>query len=96
MKVFLKFNHDSEHTLKALDCPYSSEELSKKIDEIVHRFIKDDSLGNLSHLAELMHNEVDYSAILYMANKYVAQRIEQIMVKRMLRDMLNDDGDEII
>lgn len=96
MKINLKFNHDLDCGLEALDCPFSSEELNEQLDEIVRRFMNDDNLGSLSHLSELIHNEIDYSAILYMATKYTAQRIEQVMVKRMLRDMLSNEDDEII
>lgn len=96
MKIHLKFNHDSDDTLEALDCPHSAELLEEQMDSIIRRFMNDDNLESLSHLSELIHNEIDYSAILYMATQHAKQKIEKAMVKRMLREMLNSDDDEII
>jgi hypothetical protein len=94
MKVHLKFNHDTNCSLEALDCPISAEELNDQIDRIIRKFMREEKYTNRSHLAELIHDEIDYSAILYMATKYASQQIEQTMIKRMLRDFL--DGDETI
>jgi predicted house-cleaning noncanonical NTP pyrophosphatase (MazG superfamily) len=95
MKIHLKFNHDSDCSLEALDCPHSAELLEEQMDSIIRRFMNDDNLESLSHLSELIHNEIDYSAILYMATQHAKQKIEKAMV-RMLREMSNSDDDEII
>jgi len=91
MKVHLKFNHDTDCSLEALDCPISAEELNDQIENIIRKFMTEDKYSSRSHLAELMHDEIDYSAILYMATKYVSQQIEQTMMKRMLREFLDRD-----
>lgn len=91
MKVHLKFNHDSDCSLEALDCPISAEELNDQIENIIRKFMTEDKYSSRSHLAELMHDEIDYSAILYMATKHVSQQIEQTMMKRMLREFLDRD-----
>jgi len=94
MKIHLKFNHEADHTLEALDCPFSVDEINNQLNNIIHKFMENDKYDHRSHLAELIHNEIDYSAILYMATKFATQQIEQNEVKRLLRDML--DSDEII
>jgi hypothetical protein len=91
MKVHLKFNHDTNCSLEALDCPLSAEELNEQIENIIRKFMTQDKYSSRSHLAELMHDEIDYSAILYMATKHVSQQIEQTMMKRMLREFLDRD-----
>ena len=91
MKVHLKFNHDTDCSLEALDCPISAEELNDQIENIIRKFMTEDKYSNRSHLAELIHDEIDYSAILYMATKHVSQQIEQTMMKRMLRNFLDRD-----
>ncbi len=74
MKVHLKFDHDLDCTLKALDCPVSTDQLYEQIDEIIRKFMREEKYNNRSHLAELIHDEIDYSAILYMATKYVTKK----------------------
>jgi hypothetical protein len=91
MKVHLKFNHDTDFSLEALDCPISAEELNDQIENITCKFMTQDKYSRRSHLAELIHDEIDYSAILYMATKHVSQQIEQTMMKRILRKMLYND-----
>lgn len=91
MKVHLKFNHNSDCNLEALDCPISGEELNEQLEDITRRFMTEDKYSSRSHLAELIHDEIDYSAILYMATKYASQQIEQTMIKKMLRNFLDND-----
>jgi hypothetical protein len=91
MKIHLNFNHDSDCNLEALDCPLSAEELNEQLEDITRRFMTQEKYSSRSHFAELIHNEIDYSAILYMATKYASQQIEQTMIKRMLRDFLDRD-----
>ena len=91
MKIHLKFDHEADTTLEALDCPFSVDEINDQLNNLIHKFMEDDKYQQRSHLAELLHNEIDYSAILYMATKYATQQIEQNHIRRMLRNMLGND-----
>ena len=93
MKIYLKFNHQEDTLIKALDCPVTAKELNNQLQEIFMRFMSDDNLQSQSELSEMIHNEVDYSAILYMATKYLSSNINKIMITGMLREMLEDDED---
>lgn len=91
MKIHLKFDHDSDETLRAIDCPISAEELNDQIEDIVVKFTEGEKYGKVSQLAEAIHNEVDYSAILYMATKHAFQHTEKTMIKKILKDFLDED-----
>lgn len=93
MKIYLKFNHQADTLIEALDCPVTSKELISQIQDIFMRFMSDDNLQSQSELSEMIHNEMDYSAILYMATKYLSSNINKIMITGMLREMLEDDED---
>jgi hypothetical protein len=56
--------------------------------------MENDELENVSHLAELIHNQVDYSAILYLATKFAIIKIESAVMRQRLKNFL--DSDEII
>ena len=92
MKIHLKFNHNAETVLESIDCPFTSDEVTDQIDSVIKKFMSDDNLETKGHLAEIMHNELDYSIILFLALKNVTNDIEKKMIKNMLRNML--DGNE--
>lgn len=94
MKIHLKFNHDAECSLEALDSPVSKKELNEQLDEIINKFMQDEKYKYRSQLSELIHDNMDYSGILYMATKEATHIIEIAIAKRRLRDFL--DEDEII
>lgn len=96
MKIHLKFNHNKRHCLEALDCPYSIEEANEQVNELIHKMIDDDMLDKKSQLAELLHDELDYSIILYLATNLVTKEIENKMMKKLLKEFMNDEDDEYI
>lgn len=91
MKIHLKFNHDAETVLESIDCPFTSDETSDQVDEVVRKFMNNDKYETKGHLAELMHDELDYTIILFLALKYITEDIEKKAIKNMLRNMLDRD-----
>lgn len=91
MKVHLKFNHDVDHLLEALDSPFKPEQVNEQLNDIMCNFMENDEYQSKSHLAELLHNDLDYSAILYMATKYVAGELEKRAIKQALKNILDDE-----
>lgn len=92
-KIFLKFNHDAEDLLASLDCPFTHEEVDERASELFMEFMEDDKYQNKSHFAELIHNNLDYSAILYLATSSLIEQIEKKLIMSKLKEMLNKDED---
>jgi hypothetical protein len=93
MKIHLKFNHNAETVLETIDCPFTSDEVAEQVGNVLTKFMSDDNLDTKGHLAEIMHNELDYTIILFLALQKMTNDLEKKMIKNMLRDMLNNDED---
>lgn len=93
MKIHLKFNHDAETVLESIDCPFTSDEVTDQINDVINKFMRDDKYDNKGHLAELMHDELDYTVILYLALKYTTETIEKKSIRNILRNILDKDED---
>ena len=91
MKIHLKFNHNAETVLESIDCPFTSDEVTDQIDSVIKKFMSDDNLETKGHLAEIIHEDLDYTIILFLALKYVTEDMEKEAVKSMLRRMLDND-----
>lgn len=89
MKIHLKFNHDSKNVLDALDCPLTTEEINDKLNKAVRLYGENESLSSTSHLSEIIHNEIDYSVILYFATL----KIKDIVTQQAIQKMFGDDND---
>ena len=92
-KIFLKFNHEADTVLEAIDCPFTSDEVSEQLNDVIEKFMRDDKYQGKSQLAELIHDNLDYSVILFLALKYVTNDMEKQAIKQMLKNMLNNDED---
>lgn len=79
MKIHLKFDHNKDNLLEAIDSEYSKRDVNKKLAEIVMRFIIDDRLERVSQVCELMHNELDYEIILYLATHHLLETSAKIL-----------------
>jgi hypothetical protein len=91
MKIHLKFNHNAETVLESIDCPFTSDEVTDQVNDVISKFMSDDKYQDKSHLAEIMHNELDYTIILFLALKYTTEDMEKKAIKSMLRNMLDED-----
>jgi hypothetical protein len=91
MKIHLKFNHDAETVLESIDCPFTSDEVTDQVNNVIAKFMSDDKYQNKGHLAEIIHNELDYTIILFLSLKYVTDDMEKKVMKAMLRNMLDED-----
>ena len=92
MKIHLKFNHDAETVLESIDCPFTSDEVTDQFNNVIKKFMSDEKYQDKSHLAEIMHNDLDYTIILFLALKYTTEDIEKkTIMKTMLRNMLDED-----
>jgi len=97
MKIYLKFDHDQDDSLKAIGCEHNGREVNERVFDVIKWYSDDDSLSRTSHLSELIHKTLDYEEILFLATKSVEQKIEMMIMERMkdeikdrLRDFLND------
>ena len=91
MKIHLKFNHDADDMLSSLDCPFTENEVSVQFNNVMNKFMDGDQYKSKSHLSEIMHEDLDYSVILYMATKFITQELEQVAMKKALKRFLEDD-----
>ena len=91
MKIHLKFNHDAETVLESIDCPFTSDEVTDQLNDVMDKFMSDEKYQDKSHLAELIHNDLDYSVILFLALIHTTQKMEKKAIKQMLRNMLDED-----
>jgi hypothetical protein len=88
MKIYLKFDHSQEDTLKAIGCEYGAEQTSERIFDIIQRYMLDDSLNKASELSEMIHKKLEYEEILFLATKSV-----EIKMHRMMMEMAKDELD---
>lgn len=91
MKIHLKFNHDAETVLESIDCPFTSDEVTDQFNDVIEKFMSDEKYQTKGHLAELMHNDLDYTVILFLALKYATEKMEKNAIKQMLKNMLDED-----
>lgn len=97
MKIYLKFDHNEDDSLKAIGCEHNGREVNDRVFDVIKWYSEDDSLCRASHLSELIHKTLDYEEILFLATKSVEEKMEMMMFERMkkrlredLRDFLND------
>lgn len=70
----IKFKHNKKNSMKALNSDLSVSDVNKLVNKAMHKFMTDDSKGKLSHLAEILHNDLPYAAILYIAVQNIKER----------------------
>lgn len=92
MKIYLKFDHSQKNSLKAMNCEYDGGQVNDRILDVVEKYAKDDSLEKTSHLSELIHNELEYEEILFLATHSIQDKMQEVMIKQMkneIRDILD-------
>jgi hypothetical protein len=81
----IKFKHKKDCILKAMGSDLTTKDVNNAVNKIIEKFMTDDSLRNSSHLAELIHNELPYEAILFVALQGVRDRISPDAMERVKR-----------
>jgi hypothetical protein len=97
MKIYLKFDHSKESFYESL-CPEKTEgQAMQDVLRVLREYIANDKVEKKSHLAELIHEKLDYENILYLATEHIAKGISETSATMMaidkLRKMLEDDED---
>lgn len=71
----MKFKHNKKSVLKAMGSELSLKDVDKALLLSIKKFIDDDSIGKVSHLAEIIHNDLPYEAILYLAVRGIKEKV---------------------
>lgn len=94
MKIYLKFDHSKKDMLEAIDSQYNGEQANDLINEVIERYMDNEYMDKVSQLSEIMHEDLDYELILFLATHSVLDKIMKVQEKAMinqLRDFLKDD-----
>jgi hypothetical protein len=92
MKIHLKFDHEKNDTLGAIECQYTGEQVNDRLCDLVGVYLSDDNMRKKSHLAELIHKTLDYEEILFLAMHSVKEKVDIVQVeilKRNMKDLLD-------
>lgn len=63
----IKFKHKKKSLLKAIGSNLKTKDVNVLISDAMRKFMKDDNLTEVSQLAEIVHNDFPYEAILFIA-----------------------------
>jgi len=91
MKIHLKFNHKKKDVLEAIDCQLDNEKVNYLIRGVMQRYNEDDSANKASELAEMIHNDLDYEIILFLATKSLQEKMHHIMIEELKRFLRDED-----
>jgi hypothetical protein len=97
MKIHLTFNHEERDSLKAIDCQYTGEQVNKRVFKVISRITGNENIEKSSQISEIMHNELSYEEILFLATHSLQDKIVRIHKAKMIDDFkemldeLNED-----
>lgn len=94
MKIHLKFDHTQSDVLDAIDCQSDIEKVDYLIKGVIKKYSDDDSITKSSQMAEIIHNDLDYEIILFLATKAIEAQMMSIAVKQFadeFRKFLRDE-----
>jgi len=94
MKIHLKFNHQEKDMLSAIDSQYNGDQVNEQINEVIERYMDNEYMDKVSQLSEIIHNDLDYEVILFLATHSILDKITKVQAKAMLdelKDFLNND-----
>jgi hypothetical protein len=94
MKIHLKFDHTKEDVLDAIDCQVDSEQVDYLIRAVMKRYDEDESICKSSQMAELIHNQLDYEIILFLATKAIEHKMMNLALEELakgFRKFLRDE-----
>lgn len=81
MKIYLKFDHTQNDTLKAIGFEESGDSANEQIANVMSKWNEDDDITKSSEFAEIMHNELDYEVILFLALKAMENKILELKIE---------------
>lgn len=87
MKIHLKFDHTQKDALKAIDYAKGGVVANEEIITIMEKYLDDDDMTKQSQLAELVHNELDYEVILFLAVKSMEYKMHKLMAIKLKREI---------
>lgn len=87
MKIHLKFDHTQKDALKAIDYSKGGKVANEEILAIMEKYLENEDLTKQSQLAELIHNELDYEVILFLAIKSIEEKMEKVMIMKLKREL---------
>tara|TARA_R110000868_G_scaffold312096_1_gene573027 strand:- start:384 stop:674 length:291 start_codon:yes stop_codon:yes gene_type:complete len=96
MKIHLKFNHKKKDVLEAIDCQSDNEQVNYQISRVIQKYNQDDSAIKSSQLAEMIHNDLDYEIILFLATKALEEKMYHIKFEEMKDEFKKFLSDEDI
>jgi hypothetical protein len=85
MKVHLKFNHEKESIFEAIDLEHTVEGFAEQLSDIFDKLMKDDSLDKKSRIAELLHDNLDYELILFLATEEYLKHVKTLTILKLLK-----------
>ena len=94
MKILLEFDHDKKDFFSAINSDMNGDQANEEINKLAKTYMKSDELTKYSQLAELMHKELPYDIILFIASYGLKEKIDDNITKQMMRNFLNMDDDE--
>jgi hypothetical protein len=89
MKIYLKFDHSKKDSLEAIGCENNGEQVNDKISDLVVRYIKDDDMTKQSHLAEMLHKNLEYEEILFLAVHSIQDKVQSVQMAIMKDELRN-------
>jgi hypothetical protein len=91
MKIHLKFDHTKKDVLDAIDCQADGEKVDYLIRAVMKKYKEDDSITKSSQMAELIHNQLDYEIILFLATKSIESKMLEVAIKEFKRFLRDED-----
>ncbi len=96
MKPNVRFNHDAKTVAEALGIKETAEKISDSITDVVQDWMAKDDSGKHSKLAEVLHENLSYEIILFLATKEVQTKLAETLTEVNVLDKLIKAMDELI
>ena len=93
----MNFNHKRESITESFGINISSEKIADKVTDIVRRWLSSDDNDKISVLGEMIHNELSYEIILFLATQEVYGKVEQTFeqMEKIIEKMIKSVGGSI-
>lgn len=89
MKIYLKFDHSQDDTLEAIGYEGNGDQVNDQIKNVIHKWNDDDDVTMSSQFAEIIHNELDYEVILFLALKAMENKILELKMEELKENFKN-------